>query len=408
MRENVYKVPILIIVAFIFYQIINFFYFPLFLTFPDEVRFLSEAQIFYESGEFWTNTNRAFEMPATGILYGLILSIFQGEVNSIIAIRLFQSILLILQSLLIYKISKIIFNNKGASKLALMIALFYPMFVFYQGLLLSETIFNTFLICAIFYMYKWKKQGLLIDKNFFFSNLFFIAAIYTKGTIALFHPIAIFLFYLVNSNTKNRKKISYIFLLSIVCYIALLLPWSLRNYQIFNSFVPFTTSSSANLYLGANVANKSGGVDWAKDVELDFVKSTEQLGEIEKSKVYKEKALNFIVDHPKEYFYLMWKKFIRLYSIVPNHESYQGFFYSFILSVSYGPVLFFFIASIFIFYKMWRELIPIYLLVLYFTAIHILFISSIRYRLPLEPFMILLASAACEKLYHRIGLCKCK
>jgi hypothetical protein len=50
-----------------------------------------------------------------------------------------------------------------------------------------------------------------------------------------------------------------------------------------------------------------------------------------------------------------------------------------------------------------RELIYIYLLVLHTTAANLAFVSSLRYRLPLEPFMILVASYAAVIIFRRVA-----
>ena len=93
------------ILAFIFYQLVNFIYFPIDLIFPDEQRFLAEAITLANTGEFWIGDNRAWEMPLTAIVYAFFYKVFNNIEYSIISIRLFQSLLLIFQALLVYKIS---------------------------------------------------------------------------------------------------------------------------------------------------------------------------------------------------------------------------------------------------------------------------------------------------------------
>jgi len=39
-----------------------------------------------------------------------------------------------------------------------------------------------------------------------------------------------------------------------------------------------------------------------------------------------------------------------------------------------------------------RALLPIYLLIGYFTLVHVVTIASLRYRLPIEPFLIVMAA----------------
>ena len=50
----------------------------------------------------------------------------------------------------------------------------------------------------------------------------------------------------------------------------------------------------------------------------------------------------------------------------------------------------------------WRRLMPLYVLIAYFTALHTLTIASLRYRLPIEPYLILFASAGVVWCYDRL------
>jgi hypothetical protein len=46
----------------------------------------------------------------------------------------------------------------------------------------------------------------------------------------------------------------------------------------------------------------------------------------------------------------------------------------------------------------WRPLLPIVLFAAYLTAVHMITIGSIRYRFPLEPFLIVLGSFTIARL----------
>jgi hypothetical protein len=61
--------------------------------------------------------------------------------------------------------------------------------------------------------------------------------------------------------------------------------------------------------------------------------------------------------------------------------------------LSYGLVLFLAIGFVFRNAKKYfREVIPIFTLIGYLTLVHMVTIGSIRYRFPLEPFLIIFAS----------------
>lgn len=389
-KHNKYLIYV-VIFAFIIYQLVNFIYFPISTRFPDESRFLDEAIKFANTGEFWVGNSRAWEMPLTAIVYGFIYKIFNNVENTIICIRVTQSLMLVLQAFLIYKISLMLFKDRSIAIVSFSIVLFYPFFIFYQALLLSETIFITILLLAFYFIYRWYNTGFTLDYNFIFANIFLTFSLYSKGTLSYFPPLLITIFYFLNKyDIKNTLKI---FVFSILIFIIVMSSWWIRNYKIFGSFVPFTTSSYSNLYLGANEFNTDAGVSWAKYKKLDFVNNAMSIeNELERNEAFKQKALEFIKNDTSQYMNLMWLKFKRFYNFTINAKKYDKLSYNLLSIFSYGLVVVFALLTSLLLIKRWKEFSAIYLMITYFTFIHIIFIASIRYRLPIEQLFILLSS----------------
>ncbi len=391
------------LVAFIIYQLVNFAYLPLSFIFSDEHRFIGEAITFAKTGEFWVGEDRAWEMPLTAIIYGSIYKITSNIENTIVVIRIFQSCLLILQAFIMYKIAHILFKNETIALFIFVGILIYPFNIYHQALMLSETIFITILVLAVFYMYKWYDSEFISFKYFILSNIFLVLTIYSKGTLSILPPILISLFYLIN--TLNYKKFIRIFLLSVLIYICLMSLWWVRNYTVFNQFIPFTTSSASNLYLGANSNNLHGGVDWNTDVDKEFVKEVRSLdNEISRNKMYKDKAVQFIINHPLQYMKLMWIKFKRFYKVGLNTDAIQNKILNIIASLSSGIIYIGTIFFLFFNIKMWKKFSAIFILIGYFTLIHITFIASVRYRLPLDSFFILFSVSSVYNLFQKIRM----
>lgn len=385
------------LIAFIFYCAVNFIYFPLNTIFSDEIRFIAEAVKLVETGEFWTGNSRSWEMPFTAMTYSIFYFIFQSEDLLIISVRVFQSLLLIFQALLLYKISVKIFNDVLAAFLTFIVILFYPFFVYYQALLLSETLFNTSIIITFYFIYCWYESDFKINKYFILSNLFLVVSIYIKATLSLLAPLLLASFYFFNKyKYKNTLKI---LLYSILLYCIFLSPWWIRNFNIFNTFVPFTTTSALNLYLGNNPNNLGGGNDWSKDVDESVVQRISKIGnEVKVNQAYKEEAIKFIKENPEQFIKLAIMKLRRFYNIVPNAEGFNQGYYKWISIFSYGIIFILFLISIISNIKNSKKLSSIYILFIYYTLIHIVVIASLRYRLPLESFMILLSMPLVSKI----------
>jgi hypothetical protein len=87
--------------------------------------------------------------------------------------------------------------------------------------------------------------------------------------------------------------------------------------------------------------------------------------------------------------------------VVPNAEAYSGNVYRIISALSFGPVLLLAAFCALLWRRTARALLPIYLLIGYFTLVHMVTIASLRYRLPIEPFLIVMAASTLGRLMTR-------
>jgi hypothetical protein len=97
------------------------------------------------------------------------------------------------------------------------------------------------------------------------------------------------------------------------------------------------------------------------------------------------------------------RKLVRFWNVVPNHESFRQGAYQWAIAMSYGPALTLAVLGAWLYRTRWRRLLPIYALMGYFTLVHMVTISSLRYRLPLEPFLLIIAAGALAFLSRRLG-----
>jgi hypothetical protein len=365
-------------------------YFPATTLFPDEPRFLGEAARFIETGQFWIGPDRAWEMPGTALFFAPAVWLF-GQHGAIPAIRLAQAILLVVQCALIAAIARRIFGKPAVAFVAACMAAIYPFFVFYQGLLLSETLFNTLLLAGIAALYWWRGRGLRIDLALVVASLLFVAATLTKATLTALPPLL--LAATASVAGVGWRRVTAIFVTAVCLYIAFMSPWWIRNAVVLGTFVPFTTSGAANLYLGNNPHNPNAGTDWAHDAESALVARINALpSELERQHAYSKAALDYIKQNPEAFLRAAGKKFIRFWNIVPNAAEYKSAFYSVISAASFGPVLLLALIGAVRCWRQWRMLAPLYLIIGYFTLVYVVTIASLRYRLPLEGLLIVLAA----------------
>jgi hypothetical protein len=364
--------------------------FPATTAFPDEQRFLASAGRLAASGEFWVFGDRAWEMPGTALFFAPAVWLF-GPHAAIVPIRLIQALLVVIQCALIAFIAQRIFRKDNTAFIAACIAALYPFLIFYQGLLLSETLFDTLLLAGMAALYWWRERRLRIDLAFVVACLCFVAATLTKATLTVLPPILL----AVTAWCAGAKipRVVTVIAAASCLYAAFMSPWWIRNATLLHNFVPFTTSGALNLYLGNNPRNLNAGADWSTDADPEVVARINAMpDEMARQSAFSRLAVDYIRSNPDTFLRNAAKKFVRFWNITPNATQYQSRFYALISALSFGPVLALAIVCAVRRRRQWRLLAPLYLVIGYFTLLHVVTIASLRYRLPLEPLLIILAA----------------
>ncbi|MCC7348038.1 MAG: hypothetical protein IT538_11625, partial [Variibacter sp.] len=193
---------------------------------------------------------------------------------------------------------------------------------------------------------------------------------------------------------------------ALALYCLAMAPWWVRNYSELGVFVPFTTSAPINLYMGNSPRNPAVAsyephlpADWAVDETGRDMRAI--ANELERAQAFRDRALAYIAADPAGFVRRAAIKFLTFWNLFPNAALYQSPVYRLVGLLSFAPVLLLAIASFFLARTSLLLLLPFLLLALYMTALHVVTIASIRYRLPLEPLMIALAGAPLAALSRR-------
>ncbi|MCM8789322.1 MAG: hypothetical protein NC907_05995, partial [Candidatus Omnitrophica bacterium] len=115
-----------------------------------------------------------------------------------------------------------------------------------------------------------------------------------------------------------------------------------------------------------------------------------QIDEAQRDGVFYRLTFECIKKDPQRFIRLVGKKFFRFWNVVPNAAEYSGNFYRFISVASFGLLLPFFALGIIVVPYNAGNVFLIGIIIL-FTIFHMLFLASIRYRVAIEPFVIILA-----------------
>jgi 4-amino-4-deoxy-L-arabinose transferase-like glycosyltransferase len=209
----------------------------------------------------------------------------------------------------------------------------------------------------------------------------------------------------------------------IIClaFAAGMSPWWVRNYRVFEKFVPFSTMGGFTLYESCS-EYADGGPNNGKIVIPSYqdgmlIKASVYLQnssrcetiyimpedlhpnmakerELRNDEYLKYKSRRWIKSNPYKFLKLMPVKFLRTWNVVPNYEGARGWHYLALSLYSYLPVMVLALWGVIKYRREWREIYILLIPAFYFAALHTVFMGSIRYRLPAMGCIIVLAAAS--------------
>lgn len=350
----------------------------------------------------------AMRMPGFPLYLSLVFSLFGIKISVAL---LFQCLLLTGVFGICYILTRMMFSDTIAL-ISLAVMILWPNLKFYGCAYLgSETLaslmFYVFLLCILkgdnaLYEWRWLAAGVI----------FLGGAIYTRPEFLLFIP---FLgFWLIRHYRTNWR--SLLFMLMII--IVMLAPWTIRNFYIFNKFIPASTVAGVTLegsYNTKTVRDNPGGWDSPGDisegmsVDKEDAKYEVYLNELRTQRAFKYlKQLNI----SGQVRLIFWKLFrlwfpaqrlIRTESNTINLKKALTelgsilqepvYLSNILMTLVFFPIyLLFWIGLIKSFNNFRKNELLIYFF-LYINLIAILFWGSLRYRFVFEPFIIVFGCA---------------
>ncbi len=187
-----------------------------------------------------------------------------------------------------------------------------------------------------------------------------------------------------------------------------MLPWWIRNYRVAGRFVPTSLQVGASLYDGIS-PTATGASDMAfvgqfvaeqRTADAEPGADTRGLFEDRLDRRMRNAALDFARNNPGRVLQLVGIKLLRMWSPLPNAAEFQSTTLRLILAITYTPVILLALVGVWRYAgRDWPYLLCL-LPALYFTLLHVVFVSSIRYRQPAMLPLIVLAAAAVSSKFQ--------
>jgi 4-amino-4-deoxy-L-arabinose transferase-like glycosyltransferase len=226
------------------------------------------------------------------------------------------------------------------------------------------------------------------------------AAVLTRPSFALFPP-AVLLGWLIactaGSDRRWRTASWRGSVLVLVGFVLVMGPWWIRNAQIYGRFVPTSLWLGASLYDGLN-PQATGASNMSFRDEPEF----RMLEELDQDAALTRRALDFARSDPLRVLELAKIKLGRYWSPWLNAERYRSRALAVASAVVVIPMYLLLVAGA---WKRRRDPRALVLLagpLLYFCAFHLVFVSSVRYRIAGDVAATGLAAIGLESIIRRV------
>lgn len=370
------------------------------LEFPDEQQYWQIAQSLRDGHGMVDELGfRATRMP----MYPGLLSFFAGYSNGIVMVKVLQWIIGAMTASLACLLATSIWNLRTGFVAGLLLA-FDPFFIFFSSLLLTETLFIlTFLLLwwEVWTMFGCDPRRTRIPhRQWIILGVVSGICIYVRESTAGIVVITVGLILVMHRFHPRSVLGSILCLLTVIICLA---PWAYRNQKVTGHACWLTHRAGISLYDGVK-PNATGESDLG---DIKNMEAVQALNEVEWNQYFWDESMAIIKDDPVRIARLAGVKFVRMWNPLPNVETYQSLL---IRTISVLWTLPTFLLALTGTYLLWcmnnqfnrKILLWLLLPALYYSAIHSLFIGSIRYRLGAIPMLEILAAFALVVLIEKI------
>jgi len=374
--------------------------------------------------EAWWPATRAGEPTAHwSYLYTLYLVVVYGLFghHPLIA-RLIQAILAgILMPWLGYRLGCRHFNGRVGLVSAALIAL-YAYFIYYAVMLMTESFYIITILWTLDLASRLGQSPApepsarntaprterQLVKPIVGLGLALTATVLLRQLFLLFIPI-LFAWLLWRSYRYSARPIGHmvgIIVGTTAILILSVVPWTLRNYRVFDDFVLLNTNAGFAFYWGNHPIHgynfisilPSNGPSYLDLIPPELL----ELNEASLDRALLKRGLAFVLADPGRYVILSISRTKDYFKFWPSTDSslISTLLRFFSFGVLWPFMLYGFLANLRSSFS--TATLILYLFVITYTAIHLLSWALIRYRLPVDAVLLIFASVALVALYTKL------
>jgi len=271
-----------------------------------------------------------------------------------------------------------------------------PFLVFFSGLLLTESLFTVVLLAAWWFVLGAARAegggrlgeavlaGLGLTAGLLLRPSAIVPAVLAPGVV------------IVGRGRRTRRTATACVMVGVV--VAGLFPWALRNRLTLGQWCWLTTRGGISLYDGLR-RGATGASDLAHTKTIPQVQG---LSETRWDAYFRARAWEAVQDDPLRVLRLAGRKFLRTWSLTPNVETYRRGVTAVVSAVFMVVVL----STAAVGWWVHRRSVYAWCVLLGpvagFTLLHMIFVGSVRYRVPVLPLVAVVSGVGVVHLLGRV------
>lgn len=360
-----------------------------------------------EPYQIYTPPRYVLRMPGFPLILAVSMRLF-GE--SLLAARLVLATIGAAGCLGVYQLGHRLFGHR-TGLIAGGLAAVSPVFVGFSAIELTETAFAVSLVFGLVPLARWGNESSpdlgpssLLAHDMRDALLTGVMAgvwagvgCYLRPSWLLFPPCLVLWLW----GLKRDRVRLIVAVCTVAVMVGSLVPWGFRNQRVTGHFVLTTLWMGPSLYDGWNPNNITGDSNMAF---FDRENLLSRMSEYEMDREYRQRAWAFAFENPGQVAVLAWKKTVRYWNPVPNAAQFKTSPALMLMSLGWSVVVF--VPALLGAWQLRRSLGTLAITagpILYFAALHLVFVSSVRYRLPGEYPLLVLTAVGVESLVRRWG-----
>ncbi|MES2788436.1 MAG: glycosyltransferase family 39 protein [Planctomycetota bacterium] len=368
-----------------------------------------------ENFEIYQPPRKVLRMPGFPALLAASIALFGDSVGAA------RGVLALIGTLAcggVYWLGAELFNRR-IGLIATALAAVSPTFVVCSVMILSETAFALGLLISLISL-AWLARAIFEGSSAtrivglgVVAGIAATLACYVRPSWLLFPPLAgaWMVFYALRRTRTPASNVSWTKLglagVALVAGMVLgLAPWTYRNYVVTGGhFVPTTLWMGPSLYDGLNP--EANGDSHMEFLQHDALYQTRSEYDVDRH--YRHEAWSWAAKHPGKTLELAWIKLGRYWNLWPNTPQFDHWAVRLVLLTFLVPIFGGALWSLVCRPELrattaipWTWICVLTLgPILYFSGLHLLFVSSLRYRLPAEYPLLILTAIGLEDLVSR-------